>query len=250
MTKPFDSSWETSSAWYDKIVGEKGHYYHEHLILPNVIKRFKSASSVIDLGCGQGILARSLPPNIPYLGIDASKSLIQTAKQHDKNKLHEYLVADLMQELRLEKKTFSHAAFILSLQNMEHPLIALQNTSAHLQKNGRLLIVINHPCFRIPRQSSWQVDESKKIQYRRIDQYMSPLKIPIQTHPSKEESTTTWSFHHPLSTYTLWLKEAGFAIEEMKEWYSDKTSTGKAAKMENRCRQEFPLFLAVYANKI
>ena len=29
-----DTSWETSSAWYDKIVGAKGHYYHEQVILP------------------------------------------------------------------------------------------------------------------------------------------------------------------------------------------------------------------------
>ena len=29
------TSWEGSHEWYDKIVGEKGHYFHEHVIFPN-----------------------------------------------------------------------------------------------------------------------------------------------------------------------------------------------------------------------
>jgi hypothetical protein len=109
---------------------------------------------------------------------------------------------------------------------------------------------MNHPCFRIPRQSSWKVDDEQKIQYRRIDRYTSPMKIPIQAHPSKgQSSATTWSFHHPLASYSQWLNETGFVIELIEEWHSNKVSTGKAAKMENRSREEIPLFLAIKAKK-
>src|SRR5262249_49920639 len=111
--------------------------------------------------------------------------------------------------------------------------------------------VLNHPCFRIPRQSSWQVDSEKKIQYRRLDRYLSPMQIPINAHPSKgERSATTLSFHHPLSAYSQWLRDAGFVISCMEEWCSDKVSTGSAAKMENRSRAEFPLFLTLLSQKI
>jgi hypothetical protein len=107
---------------------------------------------------------------------------------------------------------------------------------------------MNHPCFRVPRQSSWGVDEQKKLQYRRIDRYMEPLKIPIQTHPGQgDKSPQTWSFHHPLSTYVEGLSKSGFVIEKIEEWLSDKLSTGGKAKMENRSRLEFPLFLTIYA---
>ncbi|MFS8563077.1 MAG: hypothetical protein LVR00_01585 [Rhabdochlamydiaceae bacterium] len=127
----------------------------------------------------------------------------------------------------------------------------MKNAHLLLKPQGKLLIVLNHPCFRIPRQSSWGVDEPKKLQYRRIDRYLSPLKIPIQTHPGKQhDSQETWSFHHPLSDYTRWLQEAGFTIEIIEEWISDKTSTGGHAKMENRSRAEFPLFLAILACKL
>jgi hypothetical protein len=94
------------------------------------------------------------------------------------------------------------------------------------------------------------VDEENKIQYRRIDRYFTPMKIPIQAHPSQgQESTTTWSFHHPLSDYTHWLHEAGFSINLIDEWCSDKESIGRTAKMENRARQEIPLFLTIAAQK-
>jgi SAM-dependent methyltransferase len=139
----------------------------------------------------------------------------------------------------------------LVIQNLEDPLKALGNASKALRPGGKLLIVMNHPCYRIPRQSSWGVDEAKKLQYRRIDLYLTPLKIPIQTHPGAgEKSETTWSFHRPLSDYVQALAKAGLMVETMEEWISDKKSTGPKAKMENRSRTEFPLFLAISARKI
>ena len=77
---------------------------------------------------------------------------------------------------------------------------------------------------------------------------MTPLKIPIQTHPSQQDlSPSTWSFHRPLSAYSAALKQAGFMIDQIEEWCSDKQSIGKMASMENRSRKEFPLFLALSA---
>lgn len=249
------SSWENVGNWYNKIVGEKGHYYHQQVILPGVLRLLNlsnpSRVRLLDLACGQGVLARALPAELSYVGIDASPSLIQKAKQQSEWKTRAFLIGDLTAPLALKDKNFTHATLILALQNMQDPFAVLQNASLHLEKNAPLLLVINHPCFRIPRQSSWQIDEQKKIQFRRLDRYLSALKIPISSHPSKQEkSAETWSFHHPLSAYSSWLKKAGFVIELLEEWCSDKTSTGKAAAMENRSRQEFPLFMAIVARKI
>jgi ubiquinone/menaquinone biosynthesis C-methylase UbiE len=254
MKSKSHSSWEESSSWYDSIVGEKGHYYHQSLIIPKVVALLELNNSkepkLLDLGCGQGILARNLPKNVNYLGIDASDSLLHSAKKF-KEKNHSYLLADLTKPLQLQQKDFTHAAIILALQNMQEPLLVLKNAEAHLVKKARLVIVLNHPCFRIPRQSSWQIDSAKKLQFRRIDRYFSPMSIPIQTSPSKNErSAQTFSYHFSLSSYSSFLKQAGFAIIEIQEWCSDKKSTGKNATMENRARAEFPLFLTIVAEKI
>lgn len=249
------SSWEPVEKWYQGSVGEEGHYYHQHIVIPGVMRLLafnpKQKNSVLDLACGPGVLARHLPNEIEYTGVDISPSLIKSAKSMDRNPHHKYLVADATKTLPLEKSDFTHAAIVLAIQNMEFPKLAFQNASHHLVKGGHLIIAMNHPCFRIPRQSSWKVDEEQKIQYRRIDRYSSPLNVPIQAHPSKgEQSASTWSFHFPLAAYSSWLFEAGFAIELIEEWHSDKVSTGKAAKMENRSRSEIPMFMGLRAIKL
>ncbi len=234
------TSWEESHQWYDKLVGDKGHYYHEHVVLPGLLKLLNliPGSKLLDLACGQGVLARHMPKNSEYVGVDLSSSLIQEA---NKKSPHKFLVGNVTEPLQLSSD-FTHAAIILALQNIEKPELVFKNIAKHLKKEGKLVIVLNHPCFRIPRQSAWGIDEAKKLQYRRIERYLSPLKIPIQMYPGE-----TWSFHHPLSDYSRWLSDQGFAILKIEEWISDKKSSGPKAKMENRCREEFPLFLAILA---
>lgn len=245
------SSWENSNEWYDRVVGAKGHYFHENIILPKVLKllELSSSSSLLDLACGQGILARHIPKEVHYTGIDLSSSLIRAAKNYKPLKNQKFLTGDVTHPLKCEK-SFTHAAIILALQNIEDPLAVFKNAYEHLVSKGKFVIVLNHPCFRIPRQSSWGLDTSKKMQYRRIDRYFSALKIPIQTHPGQgQASAQTFSFHHPLSAYVEWLHKAGFLIEALEEWCSDKTSKGSAASYENRSRKEFPLFLTLCARK-
>jgi len=232
------TSWEESNSWYDSIVGEKGHYYHQTVIFPNALRMLKlnAKTSLLDIGCGNGVLQKHLPKGVEYTGLDIAK--------------REHLIqADATKPLPIEKKDFDIACFILSLQNMDPGQDAIKHAAQHLKPRGKMLLVLNHPCFRIPRQSAWGVDEQAKLQYRRINRYLSPLKIPIQTHPSKQSSETTWSFHHPLSTYVHWLKTNGLIVQDLEEWRSDKQSVGKWAKMEDRAREEFPLFLAVLGEK-
>lgn len=252
-SKSSSTSWEPASKWYKNIVGEEGHYYHQHLIMPGVIRLLNLSAHLsphlLDLACGQGVLGRQLP-KIPYTGIDLSPSLVKEAKNLDANAIHKYLIADVTKTLPIDKQLFSHITIILALQNIKSPLSVFQNAHKHLEKGGKFIIVLNHPCFRIPRQSSWQIDEAKKIQYRRIDRYAAPLEIPIAAHPSKgEQSAQLTSYHYPLANYFHWLKEAGFKITDLEEWCSNKESTGPRAKMENRSREEFPLFLTILAEK-
>jgi ubiquinone/menaquinone biosynthesis C-methylase UbiE len=250
--KAQSTSWNSVSRWYDQLVGEKGQHYHEAVIMPNALKLLElgKKDKLIDLGCGQGILSRHLPKETEYIGIDLSKDLIRRAQHYNKRPKTSFLCRDAAEPLPFQINTFSHAAFILSLQNMENGEKAVGNLFHCLKPGGKILLVLNHPCFRIPRQSSWQTDEENKIQYRRINRYFSFQKIPIQTHPSREKGPATYSFHYPLSTYCEWVSKAGFLIEKMDEWLSDKKSTGKKSAMENRARSEFPLFLAILAKKI
>ena len=245
------SSWQRVSSWYSKSTEGKGHYYHEYVVIPSVLKllNLREDSKVLDLGCGSGILGRSIPKDTKYIGIDLSESLVKDARKRDRSSGHEYITTDATKNLSLDSD-FTHSVLILSLQNMQDGLMAIKNAFKHLVPDGTLVIVLNHPVLRIPRQTSWGLDQKTKMQYRRIDRYLNPMEIPIKMNPSQVNSPTTWSYHYSISDYSKMLNEAEFVIELIEEWTSDKESVGKASRMENRARNEFPLFMAIKARKI
>lgn len=248
-----DTSWNKVAPWYNKIVGKDGHYYHEHVVIPGVLRLLdlKSDNTLVDLACGQGVLARNIPKIKKYLGLDLAKELIKEAKDRNREINHEFMVCDLSNLLREREEKFDKATIILALQNIEQTENVIKNAANYLKKGGQLVVVLNHPAFRIPRQSGWSIDEKSKQQQRFINRYLSPIKIPIDMNPSEknqeQNKKVTWSFHHSLQDYSQMLYDAGFMIEKIEEWSSDKESVGKAAKMENRARTEIPLFMAISA---
>ncbi len=246
------TSWHHVGKWYNKHIDLKGNYYHEHIVIPNTLKLLSLTpkSSILDLACGQGILERFTPQSVYYEGFDIAPSLISYAQKNIKFRSHKFFLSDVTKALPTGKLDFTHATLILSLQNIENPLNVLSNAYKHLLINGKLVIVLNHPCFRIPRQSSWEIDERNKIEYRRINRYLTPFKIPINMHPGQQDLQVTWSFHNPISFYSDLLFSNGFVIQKIEEWSSDKKSTGAMKRMENRSRSEFPLFMAFSAVKI
>lgn len=244
--------WEEVGDWYDSIVGERGHYYHEHVILPKVegyLKAWK-VKSLLDLACGQGVLEKRMPPECRYIGVDASPHLVKLGQKSAASKEHQFFVQDLTRPISLPEKEFDAAALILAAQDMDPIDTVFSNAAKFLKSKGKLLIVMNHPCFRIPRQSGWGVEEAAKIQYRKVNRYMTPMAIPIRTRPSQGGGSPEVTFHHrPLSYYTGALSKAGFVMVQMEELVSDKESTGSKARMEGRARAEFPLFLCIVAEK-
>jgi ubiquinone/menaquinone biosynthesis C-methylase UbiE len=247
-----DTSWQPVAGWYDSLVGDKGSYYHEKLVIPGVINLLKNIEhkSILDLGCGQGIFGRSLGNNIAYQGVDLSKTLVDSAKIRDNFKNHQYIVGDIAKKLPVEKNDFDVATCILALQNVTNPDEVIKIASMHLRNGGHFILVLNHPCFRIPRQSAWGIDEKQNVQYRRITRYLSAMKIPVATHPGRgKDSPVTWSSHFSLSDLSNYLETAGFLIEKIEEWKSDKKSQGSAAARENRSREEIPLFMTIKAIK-
>ena len=248
-----NTSWENSSRWYKKIVGEEGHYFHQAVIFPKIkeLIDLNKVRSVLDLACGQGVFERQINEGTEYVGVDISRSLIEEAKRKNKNLKHVFLTADVSKKLPLPENHFDLAVIILALQNIRDFDEVIKNAATHLKSGGKFLVVLNHPVFRIPRQTSWGIDEKNKIQYRRIDRYMSEMEIPILTNPGKfEKSEKTWSFHRSLSKYSEELFKNGFLIERIEELVSDKKSTGGKARMENRAREEIPMFMVIVAEKV
>lgn len=248
-----DTSWDRVANWYDSQV-ESAADYHVKLIFPNTLKLLlpKPGEKILDIGCGQGAFCRLMADcGANVTGIDASTKLITLANQRTPQKLKiNYLVGDATRLDKIPDHYFDAAVSILAIQNMD-PMAAVVGSAARVLKpGGKLLLVLNHPCFRIPRQSGWGVDEKRKLRYRRIDRYLSPLQIPIKMHPGAAPEIHTWTFHHPLGDYFSAFNQSGFAVTQLEEWASNRQSQpGKFAKPENQSREEIPLFLAIVAQK-
>lgn len=63
-----DTSWNKEGKWYGEIVGEKGHFFHQSVVIPNSLKllHIPKESSLLDVACGQGVLARAIPNTVKY----------------------------------------------------------------------------------------------------------------------------------------------------------------------------------------
>lgn len=246
------TSWEKSADWYDKILGERGSEIYREVVIPNALTLLapEKGERILDLGCGQGVFSRAIAETGALVtGVDAAPSLIKKAGTYPSRTAIRYYDRDAAEIGDLGP--FDAASAILCLQNMEHLDQVCAAAAAVLKPGGRMVWVLNHPAFRIPRQTSWGHEEERKIQYRRIDAYSSTLSIPIVMHPGKADSESTMSFHRSLETLTQSGFKAGLLLSGFHEWYSHKESQpGPRARAENRARREFPLFLGLAWRKV
>lgn len=238
------ASWGEVASWYDKHLNEAD-TYHEKVILPNLIRLIdaEAGDKILDLACGQGFFARALKKTGAHVeGIDIAPELISIAKAETED--IPYHIGSAAKLTMFENETFTKALISLSIQNIEQIDKVIAEAARVLKKGGQLHIVMNHPAFRIPKQSAWGYDDQKKVQFRRVDQYLSQSSTAIDMHPGFSDAPQTISFHRPLQYYFKAFIKSGFAVMRLEEWISHKASdSGPRAKAENDARKEIPLFL-------
>jgi ubiquinone/menaquinone biosynthesis C-methylase UbiE len=254
--RPRNTSWNQAQVaeQYDRSVSTFGSDFHQNVIVPKLIPllKLKKGERALDAGCGQGILCRKFAElGLDVVGIDSAPKLIDLARGYKPHypRLN-YRVMDAGKTPDLITESFDIVTCVLAIQNMDPVEPVISEMSRVLKKNGRLALVINHPCFRIPRHSGWYFDEKRKLQMRWVDSYMTAMKIPIQMRPGMAPDVYTLSFHRPLSTYIDLLTKNGLLISGLEEWTSHRESKpGRAKRSEDTSRIEFPLFMAIMALK-
>jgi SAM-dependent methyltransferase len=256
-SKPNLTDWAGVADWYDKLVGGGGSEYHREVVLPGVTRLLRPEPTlrVLDLACGQGVLARHLAVRgCVVTGVESAGSLLDAARRHDAALPPEaarpvYVRGDA-RELSHPPGSFDAAACVLAIQNIQPIAPVFAGVAAALRPGGRFVIVMMHPCFRGPKESSWGWDDNTR-QFRRVDRYLLPRKHPIVAHPGVDASAYTWTFHRPIGEYVKQLAKAGLLVDAMEEWPSHKTSeAGPRAAAENTARKEIPMFLAVRSVKV
>lgn len=244
------SVWDQAARWYDALVGMKGSEYQRKVVMPGAwrLLGLKKGGRLLDLACGQGVFSRyARTKGVRVTGVDISSELIRHAVGRS-GAGTKYLTADAGDPEILHGEKFDGIACLLAIQNIENIIPVFKNARRLLKPDGCFVLVLTHPCFRIPRQSHWSWDEEKKMMGRTMDLYASEITIPLMTPPVSGSGGYTLTYHRPLQTYVQAFAEAGLHIDMLEEWASHKTSEpGKRSRGENRARTEFPLFMALRA---
>jgi SAM-dependent methyltransferase len=249
------TSWDPVAAWYDGWVGEDGSEHHRQVAIPALLDLLEpqTGEQILDVGAGQGVLAPYIArTGARYTGVDAGPRLLELArKRHGAQ--GRFLLGDarrLSAVSELHEGEFDAVVFLLSIQDMDPLDAVLASAAWALKPGGRVVLLLTHPAFRVPRQSGWGWDEGRKLQYRRVDRYLTPLHIPMKTLGGSARAPTR-SFHRPLSAYVNGLTGQGLLVERMEEIPGHKPSAqAPVAKAADRARQEIPLFLGLRARKL
>lgn len=117
-------------------VGYNPSVYSPNNIIPGLIE---ANSSVLDVGCGPGILGKVLKKqkkNCICDGVDISKNFLKQAKRHYSN----LYCFDLDQDFSFGRDRYDFIVFADILEHLKRPDLVLKKFKKNLKKDGRVII--------------------------------------------------------------------------------------------------------------
>ena len=204
--------------------------------------------SILDIGAGQGVLAPYIARTAArYTGIDASPRLIGLARRRHGH-IGWFVVGDAGRLAALSgigRGSHNAAVFLLSIQDIDPLESVLSSVAWALRPTSRIVMLMTHPAFRVPRHSGWGFDPGRKLAYRRVDAYLTPMDVPMR---SVGGEPPTRSFHRPLSSYVNALGGVGFAVNAMLEIPDlPPEARPSVARRSSPANPDIPLFLGLRA---
>lgn len=252
------TGWGQVSGWYEKTVSDEGSI-QQSAILPHLLPYFKKlvkGKVVLDLGCGTGFFIHTLllAEAKKVIAVDVDAELLKFVKEKYKNiDKVEVLQADAEKLSGVETGSVDLILSVESLVNMRRLDKVTSEIRRVLSADGKVLAVVNHPCFRVPQSSDWYLDLKNRRQGRAVYKYGSGHEIKIDMNPgSRTNKKFTYTFHRSLTDYMKFFSKNRLAVTDISEIYSNKTSEKNALRKreEDAARKEIPLFLVFELQKI
>jgi ubiquinone/menaquinone biosynthesis C-methylase UbiE len=191
----------------------------------------------LDVGCGEGRLARSLvAAGHRVIGVDVTELLARAASDHADPVTT--VVADAA-ALPFPDQVADLVVSFMSLMDTDDYAIAVAEAGRVLSPGGRYCVALVHPLA----ESGRFVDDGSFL----VDRpYLQTWRYPDELRRQGLEMTFHTE-HRPIEAYSKALEDAGFVIEAIREPMPD-AETAEADPHEARWRR-IPNFLLLRARK-
>ena len=204
--------WESVAQWWQEGFSEGADAEYEEQILPMAAAHLAGAARVLDVGTGEGQIARLAIERAgatAVVGLDPTWAQIREAAERGGGPA--YLRGGAA-HLPFHDESFDAVVACLVFEHIDDVDDAICEVARVLAPGGRFLFFLNHPLLQTPN-SGWIDDHILEEQYWRIGPYL----IEDKTNEEVEKGVFIPFIHRPLSRYVNALIASGLFVTAMEE---------------------------------
>ena len=205
-----DDPWERHARWWQDEFTAGADPEYEEQILPLVAEQLNGARAVLDVGTGEGQVARLASRSLSsVVGIDPTWAQITEATRRAGGPM---FAAGTAEALPFAEAAFDAVLAVLVFEHIEGYEQAIGEVARVLKPGGRFLFFLNHPLLQTPN-SGWIDDQILEEQYWRIGPYLLEDSSMQEVAAGIELPFV----HRPLSNYVNAMAKHGLLIVRMEE---------------------------------
>ena len=203
--------WERNAGWWQEGFTDGADAEYEEQILPLAQECVVGAQRVLDVGTGEGQIARLVARDGAPLVIGVDPTIAQLRLAHERGGNVAYARANA-DALPFPDATFDAVVVCLVFEHIANHEPAIAELARVLEPGGRFAFFLNHPLLQAPN-SGWIVDHILDEQYWRIGPYLVEDISMEELAPG----VVLPFVHRPLSQYVNAMARNGLLIERMEE---------------------------------
>jgi ubiquinone/menaquinone biosynthesis C-methylase UbiE len=204
--------WDEHAQWWIDGFTDGADPEYVEQIIPLAVEELAGRHKILDLGCGDGQIARALAAQgSDVLGVDPTQLHIDVAIERGGGP--RYLLGGAT-NIPADDETFDAVVACLVFEHIDQMDEAMVEVARVLKPNGQFSFFLNHPLLQTPG-SGWIDDHiiDPPEQYWRIGPYL----VETESIEEVEKDVYIRFIHRPLSRYVNALIANGMTLERMVE---------------------------------